>query len=161
MTKSGKVTAAALLIGVGMGLSVADAQPAGTFKWLEGGWDGAGTVDMQNGTAERIRCRATYTVAGAGHEMGLTLTCASEAYKFDLEARVVADGTGAITGTWSESSRNVTGNLRGRGANGSFQVTASGPSFSANISLATHGNRQSIVMRPDSQFRGASIALSR
>jgi hypothetical protein len=129
------------------------------FAGMAGRWTGTGTVTLDDGSTERIRCRATYSVAG--HDMGLTLTCASEAYKFDLEARVVADGTGAITGTWSESSRNVSGNLRGHGANGNFQVTASGPSFNANISLVTHGNHQSIVMRPDSQFRAASIALSR
>jgi hypothetical protein len=40
-------------------------------------------------------------------------------------------------------------------------VLASAPGFNANISLTTRGNRQSIVMRADSQFRGATIALSR
>jgi len=40
-------------------------------------------------------------------------------------------------------------------------VTASSGGFNAGISLRTAGNRQSIAMRADSQFRGASIALSR
>ena len=93
--------------------------------------------------------------------MSLTLTCASEAYKFNLDGRVVAESGGAIAGTWSESSRNVSGNLQGHGGNGSFQVVASGPGFNANISLSTRGNRQSIVMKADNTFRGASIALSR
>jgi len=33
--------------------------------------------------------------------------------------------------------------------------------FNANISLRTVGNKQSISMRADSQFRGATISLSR
>jgi hypothetical protein len=126
---------------------------------MAGRWVGGGTVTLNDGSSERIRCRATYAVAG--REMALTLTCASDSYKFDLEGRVVAEPGGIITGTWSESSRNVTGNLQGRCGNGNFQVTASGPGFNAGISLATRGNRQSIVMRAAGQFRGASITLSR
>jgi hypothetical protein len=33
--------------------------------------------------------------------------------------------------------------------------------FNANISLITRGKRQSVVLKADSQFRGASITLSR
>jgi hypothetical protein len=68
---------------------------------------------------------------------------------------------GSLSGTWSESSRNINGNLEGRGGNGAFQVTASAPGFNAQISLQTSGNRQSVVIRSDSAFRGASITLSR
>jgi len=126
---------------------------------MAGRWSGSGTVTLDDGSTERIRCRATYEIAGP--QMNLTLTCASEAYKFNLDGRVVAEAGGAIAGTWSESSRNVSGNLQGHGGNGNFQVVASGSGFNANISLSTHGNRQSIVMKADNTFRGASIALSR
>jgi hypothetical protein len=73
---------------------------------------------------------------------------------------VVAQG-GALTGTWSESSRGVSGSLEGRGSNGVFQVVASAPGFDANISLTTRGTKQSVVIRANSQFRGANISLSR
>jgi hypothetical protein len=73
---------------------------------------------------------------------------------------VVAQG-GALSGTWSEGTRNINGNLEGRGASGNFQVTASAPGFTANLSLITRGNKQSVVIRSDSVFRGASISLSR
>jgi hypothetical protein len=72
----------------------------------------------------------------------------------------MAEG-GSLSGTWSESSRSINGTLEGRGGNGSFQVLASAAGFNANISLTTHGNRQSVVIRSESQFRGASITLSR
>jgi hypothetical protein len=40
-------------------------------------------------------------------------------------------------------------------------VVASAPGFTANISLRTTGNKQSVVIRAESQFRGAAISLSR
>jgi hypothetical protein len=73
---------------------------------------------------------------------------------------VIAQG-GALSGTWSESSRNISGTIEGRGANGTFQVVASAPGFTASLSLATHGNRQSVVIKSESAFRSASISLSR
>jgi hypothetical protein len=150
--------AAAFSFAASMAPSQSHAQGGGPFASMAGAWHGGGTVTLDDGSSERIRCRATYAPAGPSMEM--TLTCASDAYKFDLRGHVVAEGT-AISGSWSESSRNVAGTLQGRGANGSFEVVASAGGFNANISLRTAGNRQSVVMRADSQFRGATIALSR
>ena len=66
-----------------------------------------------------------------------------------------------VSGTWSEASRAISGTLQGRGGGGSFEVVASTAGFNANISLRTAGNKQSISMRADSQFRGAAISLSK
>jgi len=99
-------------------------------------------------------------VAAGGEGLNLTLTCASDSYKFNLKADVVS-ARGALTGSWSESSRNVAGTLEGRGVNGEFKVVASAAGFSANISLSTRGNKQSVVMRADSVFKGANISLTK
>ena len=129
-----------------------------TFAGMAGAWSGGGTVTLDDGSSERIRCRATYRVIGAS--MDMTLTCASDAYKFNLAADVQAEGS-AVTGSWSESSRNVSGDLRGRGGGGNFQVVASAPGFNADISMRTAGNKQSVTIRADSQFRGANITLTK
>ena len=94
--------------------------------------------------------------------MGLnqTLLCASDSYKFNLSSNVIADN-GQLSGTWIESSSNVSGILQGRGSNGSFEFVATSPVFSANISLTTRGNKQSVVIKAEKQFKAASIALSR
>jgi hypothetical protein len=128
------------------------------FAGLAGNWSGGGTVGLDDGSSERIRCRAAYKVMGAS--MDMDLTCASDAYKFNLRAAVVAQG-GEVTGNWSETSRNVGGSIQGRGANGSFQVVAQAAGFSSRIALRTTGNKQSIVMKADSQFRAANISLSK
>jgi hypothetical protein len=133
---------------------------SGPFAGMAGNWSGAGTVTLDDGSTERIRCRASYAVGAGGNGLNQSLTCASDSYKFNLSSNVVAE-RGVLSGTWNESSRGINGNLEGRAGNGSFQVVASAPGFSANISLTTRGNKQSVVIRAESQFRGASISLSR
>jgi len=131
---------------------------SGPFAGLAGNWGGVGTVTLDDGSQERIRCRATYRVGGPNMEM--TLTCASDAYKFALQASVVDQG-GNVTGNWSETSRNVGGSLQGRGGGGNFQVVAQAAGFSARISLRTAGNKQTVDMSADSQFRAVHMSLSK
>ena len=150
--------AAAVLFGASVAASPVHAQAGGPFAGMAGNWAGGGTVTLDDGSRERLRCRASYAVAG--HNMTMTLTCASDAYKFQLTANV-ADQGGAVSGNWTEASRNISGTLQGRGGGGSFEVMASTGGFNANISLRTAGNKQSINMRADSQFRAANISLSR
>src|SRR5476649_854296 len=114
---------ASFLTSIGGSASYAQSGP---FAGMAGSWTGGGTVTLDDGSKERIRCRASYSVGGAS--MNMTLTCASDAYKFNLQANVVDQG-GTISGTWSESSRGVSGNLQGRGGSGNFEVLASAPGF--------------------------------
>ena len=140
-------------------LSASYAQSA-AFAGMAGNWSGAGTVTLDDGSSERIRCRASYAVRADGNGLNQSLTCASDSYKFNLSSNVLAEG-GSLSGTWSESTRNVSGSLQGRGSNGNFQVVASSPGFTANLTLTTHGNRQSVVIKSDSAIRTASISMSR
>ncbi|MGY3233524.1 hypothetical protein ACVWZ4_005941 [Bradyrhizobium sp. USDA 4472] len=150
--------AAAVLFVTAVATSSESKAQAGPFAPLAGTWSGVGTVTLDDGSTERIRCRAKY--APVGPTMEMSLTCASDAYKFNLGADVKAEG-GAIAGSWSETSRNISGALQGRGAGGNYELVASTAGFNANISLKTSGNKQSVRMRADSQFRGADITLSR
>jgi hypothetical protein len=150
--------AAALLIASVWG-SASHAQ-SGPFAGMAGNWSGAGTVTLDDGSSERIRCRAAYAVGAGGNGLQQTLTCASDSYKFNLTTNIVAQGS-AVSGTWTETSRNINGNLEGRSGGGNFQVVATAPGFTANITLTTRGNKQSVVIRAESVFRGASISLSR
>jgi hypothetical protein len=136
------------------------AQSGGAFAGMAGVWSGVGTVTLDDGSTERIRCRATYAVGEGGNGMQQTLTCASDSYKFNLSSNIQAQGS-AISGTWNEASRNINGNIEGRAGGGVVQVIANAPGFSANISLTTRGNKQSVVIRAESQFKGASITLTR
>ncbi len=151
------LVAAAVLFAASVANSESKAQ-SGPFAALAGSWSGGGTVMLDDGSTERIRCRARY--APAGPVMDMSLTCASEAYKFNLSASVRAEGN-AITGSWSEASRNISGVIRGHGGGANFEVVAETAGFNASIALRTSGTKQTVTMRADSQFRGANIALSR
>lgn len=148
-------------IGAALLVSVAATHAqSGPFAGLGGTWSGNGTVELSDGTTERIRCRADYKVNDTGLNLKQSLRCASDSYKFDLKTNVIAE-RGSLSGTWSESSRGVNGNIEGRGSNGNFQVVASAPGFTASISLTTRGNRQSVVIKSENGFRSATISLIR
>lgn len=153
------ILAVATLLVVSVWGSASHAQ-SGPFAGLAGNWSGAGIVTLDDGSTERIRCRATYAVGAGGNGLNQTLTCASDSYKFNLTSNIMAQGA-AISGTWSEASRNINGNLQGRSGGGNFQVVATSPGFTANLSLTTRGNKQSVVIKAENQFKGASISLSR
>lgn len=133
---------------------------SGAFAGMGGNWSGGGTITLDDGSSERVRCRASYAVRADGNAINQTLTCASDSFKFNLANNVVAQGT-ALSGTWSESIRNASGNLEGRGGGGHFHLTASGAGFTAQISLTTRGNKQSVVIKSEGAFRVTSISLTR
>ena len=133
---------------------------AGPFDGMAGNWRGGGTLTLDDGSTERIRCQASYAVGAGGNGLNQTLTCASDSYKFNLASNVTAAGE-ALSGTWTESIRNARGTLEGRGGGGHFQIAASGEGFTAKIALTTRGNKQSIVITSQGAFRTTSISLSR
>ena len=138
------------------------AQGAGPFARMAGQWTGSGTIDLVDGGREPLKCRASYDVLQENN-VQLNIRCASESYNFDLRASATYRN-GAIGGTWSESTRNASGTLSGRGGGDRFSVLASGPSFSANLTLTTHGNSQSVIIKANDTsagVRGATINLRR
>jgi len=150
-----------LVLGAAMILSgSASYAQSAPFVGMAGVWSGGGSITLDSGASERIRCRATYAVSGDGTGLNQNLVCASDSYKFNLKSDVVARN-GMLSGTWSEVSRNVTGSLEGRASAGHFNVVVSAPSFTANLSMRTSGNKQSVSITSQSQFRGASISLTR
>jgi hypothetical protein len=143
--------------------TVGAASGGSPFAPLAGSWSGAGTIDLANGRHEPIRCRASYDVLEEQSKLQLNLHCASESYNFDLRASAAYSGS-AITGTWSESSRNAAGSLSGKVEGVGFQVVAKGPTFAANLNLVTQGDKQSVTIKSQdaqAEVRGATITLRR
>src|SRR5260221_7664961 len=133
-------------VGAALLLSV-QARPAksGPFAGFDGAWSGNGTVSLSDGTTERIRCKADYKVNGSGLGLKQNLHCASDSYKFDLSSDVTSQGD-RISGSWSEASRNVFGNLQGTAGGGQIDVFVKAFRFSANLKLQTNGTRQTLMI---------------
>lgn len=141
----------------------ANAQGESPFSPLAGQWTGKGTIDLANGASEPIRCRAAYDVLDQQTNLQLNIRCASASYNFDLRGSAQLSG-GAITGSWSEATRNAAGTISGQASGNRFQVTAKGPSFTASLTLVTSGDKQSVVIQSEeaqSAVRRTSITLQR
>jgi hypothetical protein len=139
------------------------ASSEGPFGQLAGSWSGSGTIDLSNGRHEPIKCRASYDVLEEQNKLQLNIHCASDSYNFDLRGSATYAG-GAITGSWSESTRNAAGTMSGKVEGVGFQVVAKGPTFTANLNLVTRGDKQSVTIKSqDAQadVQGATITLQR
>ena len=131
------------------------------FAAMAGSWSGGGVLNTTDGNQERLRCRASYDVAGTGEALRLNLRCASESYNFDLASEVEYHG-GEISGQWSEASRNASGTISGRAAGDRIEAAARGDNFSAGLSLTTRGNRQTVSIRPQgTNITAVSLEMAR
>lgn len=131
----------------------------GLFRGLSGYWSGGGAITMSNGSSERIRCKATYAVNPTGKAINQSLRCASDSYKLDIRSNVISEG-GAISGTWSEATRNVSGNISGRASSADIHARVDGAGFSASLEVRTHGDRQTVTIRPLSGTDLAAVAIT-
>jgi hypothetical protein len=155
------VAGAALLLGLG-GVAGAQGVKEGPFKGLSGSWTGAGTIAVSNGSNERIRCRASYSVTPSGEALHQELRCASDSYKFEVSSNVLASEDGDLSGTWTENTRQVTGAVSGRVTPGQIQTTVNGTGFSASLLVSTKGNRQAVSIRPEgTDIRSIDIDMRR
>jgi hypothetical protein len=166
-TFRGLTVIALTAVALGGGLSAAAAQSAaaaseGPFLALKGNWSGSGTITLQNGNTERLRCQATYQVDGDGSSLRQSLKCNSDNYNFELRNGVSHDD-GNISGTWTEVNRNLEGVISGKIRDrGEIRVVAQSPQFSASLSIATRGNRQVVTIRsPGTELTSVSITLDR
>src|SRR3954470_14218538 len=143
-----------------LGPAAIAAEP-GPFAGFNGQWTGAGKIKLANGAEERVRCRAVYAEGEGGRALQQSLRCASDSYNFELRSDVESHGN-QISGNWNEATRNVGGTVSGRAKAGTLEVRVNNPSFSADLTLVSHGDVQTVTIRSEgTQFAGASMTLRR
>jgi hypothetical protein len=100
-------------------------------------------------------------VDATGASLQQSMRCASDSYRLEVSASVVASGNGSLSGTWSEATRNATGNISGRISGDVIQASVLGPGFTAGLSLATRGKTQSVTIRPQggTDIRDVTITM--
>ncbi|MBV8565398.1 MAG: hypothetical protein JO163_00325 [Methylobacteriaceae bacterium] len=134
---------------------------AGPFEHLVGTWAGSGTIAMSNGTSERIRCRAKYSVSPSGLILHQLLRCASDSYTFNVRSDLVYQDSG-VKGTWNEETRRVSGSVSGRVSDGKIAMTVAGTGFTATYVLAMRSDQQSVTIKPDGgDISAISVELRR
>jgi hypothetical protein len=132
---------------------VAHAQSA-PFAGMAGSWSGGGKIDLHDGTSERIRCRATYSIGGGGDTLQQQLRCAGDSYRFEVTSSV-ENRAGSLSGSWSEAIRNVTGQISGRATGGHIHARVDAGVFTADLTVHTNCAQQSVSIVP----QGTDIKL--
>ena len=153
------LVAVAALVGF-VALSGAAQAFSSPFTAMSGSWSGSGTITTSDGNKERIRCRAKYDVDGAGSNLDLTLRCASDSYNFELQSNATHNN-GVVSGTWTENTRHVGGNIDGNARGNAISLRVSGI-ISATLGVNTNANQQSIsIQAPGTELQSVAISMNR
>jgi hypothetical protein len=151
------ITAAAVGGALLLSVSAGHAQ-SNPFAGFDGAWSGTGSVTLSDGSNERIRCKADYKLDSTGLNLKQNLHCASDSYKFDLSSDVRSQGE-QIIGLWSETNRNINGNLHGTAGGGQIEVFVEAAGFAANLTLRTNGTKQTVSISSKGEIRGVNITM--
>lgn len=151
-TRFAAVVAAALVIGPA---HAADA----TFAALDGAWAGSGSVRLENGKTERLKCRGYYN-AKAGSVLGMAINCGNASFKINMRANLKSAG-GNITGTWEEREFNQTGNVTGRQTDQGFTLRFTG-ALSGSMAIALTGSGQTVSIKTGGPgFTGVNLQFAK
>lgn len=133
----------------------------GPFSGFAGSWAGSGSVTFNNGASERIRCRSQYSTSSGDNALEQTLRCASASYQFQLNTDI-KHSNGTISGSWTESTNDVSGQVTGQASDGRIRAVVKGSGFEASVAVTMAANSQSVRMRPQGEkVREVSIELQR
>jgi hypothetical protein len=150
------VAAVAVLLPALSGLAQQQLDPLAKFG---GQWSGSGLIYLSNGTKERIRCRGNFKSENS--TLTLDLRCAGDAYNFELQS-VLNYTAGAISGTWTELSRRLSGQVSGELRNDHINAVAESQTFTAKLELISLGDKQQVrITSPGGEITDVLIGLVR
>jgi hypothetical protein len=152
-----------LAVAAGHGLlgGPAAAEEGSPFAKLAGRWLGEGRLGVREGKTETVKCRVTYVLLEQGGQVRQTIRCASDSGNVEVQS-VATHAGGALTGTWKELSRNMSGELSGSVTETGFKVAIRGAELKANMSIIVKDARQIIEIQfIDSALIGLTLVLSK
>ena len=133
---------------------------AGAFASLSGSWSGSGSIRLEDGRSEALKCRAYYSPKG-DENLGLALRCASSSNKIELRAQLTASGS-RIAGHWEERTFNASGTVAGHASGNNLKLAIVGGGFSGSMAVTTDGRSQVIsVATQGVALKGVSVNLRR
>jgi hypothetical protein len=139
----------------------APVEPTSPLDKLAGRWVGEGFLGIKDGNSENVKCRVTYIPDGSSSELKQTVRCASAGGSIEVQSTIV-HSAGAISGSWSELTRNMRGDLSGKVTPRGFQVMVTGTDLSANMNVVINGPRQIIEIQfNNSTLIGLTLVLTK
>lgn len=132
----------------------------GAFSGFNGTWRGSGNITLSGGQQEKLTCKAYYNPKNAGAELGLALTCSSQANKIELRATLNSSGS-TVSGSWEERAFNSSGSITGKASGNKMNLSISG-TLKGTMSISTGGSSQSVSIHTDGTgFKSVSLTLSK
>ncbi len=123
------ILAAAL---AGPGDAAAPKAAGNPFDQLSGDWKGGGTVITADGQRKKVRCKATYKVAGSN--MSQNLRCAGTDYRINASTKLTYK-SGKIKGSWSERTYDANGSVTGTAKDNTIHARITGDNLSGRMSI--------------------------
>jgi hypothetical protein len=156
----GRLAAAALAALVCAGPASAD-DPS-PFEPLLGRWVGEGRFGTRSGSTEVVKCRVTYISARPqGDELRQSIRCASAGGSVEVQSTVV-HAAGALSGTWKELVRDLSGDLKGSVTPRGFRVAIRGEGLQANMDIILKDRKQIIEIQfIESTLIGLTLVLEK
>lgn len=131
----------------------------GTFSALDGAWNGSGTVRLDSGKSERLRCKGYYN-AKSSNSLGMAINCSNASFKINMRANLKSSGN-SISGTWEEREFNQTGNVSGRQTGNGFSLKFSG-AISGSMNVSMTGSRQTVSISTGGPgFTGVNLQFAK
>jgi len=125
---------------------------------LAGRWAGNGMALYPDGHNEALRCVALYLREGAPGQMRQAIRCKGADIELKLGGSWTVKG-GAISGTWTEDTYSLAGDLNGAAVPAGFDVRATSTFADATVAVRMSGCRQDIVMTFSREIDQMTLAL--
>ena len=129
------------------------AEPSSPFAALLGRWTGEGKLGVKDNAPEIVKCRVTYIAGEDSDHLKQTIRCATAGGSIEVQS-AVAHAAGVLSGTWSETTHNINGELTGQVTPRGFRVVVKGGELAANMDIIMMRNSQQIV---EIQFFNSSL----
>jgi hypothetical protein len=129
---------------------------------LNGTWRGDGTLQFDDGPAEKLACLGYYKSPSDGQNLSIAIRCHGDPDKLELRAKLDYV-SGKMSGTWEERTYNASGAVTGTANEKNLDLSFSG-SLDGKMSIAFSPTTQSVsvtISTANTGLKGAQISLNR
>lgn len=129
------------------------------FAALDGAWGGSGSVRLDTGKTERLKCKGYYNVKG-GSALGMAINCANPSFKINMRASLTS-ANGRISGSWEEREFNQVGTVSGKVTDKGMALNFSG-AITGSMSIVMEGTGQTVTISTGGPgFIGANLQFAK
>jgi len=138
--------AAALLAAVAWSAAgIAQDADGGSLARFSGSWRGTGSLILDDGKKERVRCRLNVQVSESGASATQTMRCASAARDVMLTSQLQAKDKD-VSGVWKDAGSGTMGRIGGRLSESTLTLRMSGEDVDALLTAITSESQQRVTV---------------